>query len=87
LTQSTLPPILLINGNNNTFDGKSIPNLNKEHSVNLSDIERIDTLEPKEERKEGTKEVTKEDVKEEKKSQGIWDSIFDTANLIVKKSL
>ena len=87
LTQPTLPPILLINGNNNTFDGKSIPNLNKEHSVNLSDIERIDTLEPKEDRKEGTKEVTQEDVKEEKKSQGIWDSIFDTANLIVKKSL
>ena len=74
----SMPPILLINGNNNTLDGKSIPNSSGERKSMTTDIQP-------------TKPVNEEpnEPKEEKESssgRGIWGSIFDTANLIVKKS-
>lgn len=80
LAPQTMPPILLINGNNNTLDGNSIPNSSsQEKKVGDFETQKIMT----------TNEQIKEEIKEPKEvkpEKGFWGNIFDTANLIVKKS-
>ena len=66
--------IVVVNGNNNEIDGKTIEGKSgKKEEINQDNIEKGESKrEPKEET--------------EKKGGSIWGSIFDTANLLVKKA-
>ena len=73
------PPILMINGNNNNFDGKVFDG----KPVKTNDTQFFQSQEtPQHQQKE---EKSKE-IEQPKAEGSIWSSIFDTANLLVKKA-
>lgn len=83
------PPILMINGNNNNFDGKvfdSNSNSNSNSNSKIYDKQNNTPYFETPQQKEEIKEQQTKEVEEPKAEGSIWSSIFDTANLLVKKA-
>jgi hypothetical protein len=73
--------ITLVNGNNNEIDGKPVENKNKEN-IQISEYKKEDRKDEKtDEKKGGSSENTSSTS-----GGGLWDSIFQSANFLVKKS-